>query len=650
MVSACEPGAKPSVAAPPVESGLAFVTDGTAGGTIILADEANDSISDAAEIFARTVREATGASLPIIPESEAGTLLADHPRLYLGPTAAARAEGLDVSQLPLETYRILAKGNAVFVVGNDESESDTKTVSRPTLWALNEVLEKQLGVRWLWPGDLGTYIPKKSDFVIPSFDVTYQPSLLIRSLRLNISKNRRLAAAEAQRDGRLKQEALLWAENHQAGQRGDIKFGHAFGHWWDRYSKDHPDYFAELPDGVAAPFPNADRVKLRLANPAVIEQIAQEYEAAGKPQYWNVCPNDGGGFDISEATRAWDIPAGQSIDDIFTARANLTARYVEFWNRLHQRLVQVNPDVVLTTYAYSAYRYPPPPQRPLTARAVLAIVDTYNAYDAWRAWSANGTELVLRPNWWHQGGDAPYLPLRKTAEYLKFAAQNGMVGLDMDSINGYWATQGINYYLAARLMTNPDLSLESVLDEYSSAFGKGAPKIKDYLAYWQIITDEYNYPLNAASEDAANVPSRYQELVRQKKVPASILNGSKYALPYLYKDEVIAPALQLLDQAEKLIGDSDELASKRVEFLRQGLRSLQATRDQIALGQKLKERPTEKIKEEFVKGSAALDTLREELSADHAIWAESIAWHENRYKVLIRPANVGHHEINLDGM
>jgi len=545
---------------------------------------------------------------------------------------------------------MLSKGNAVFVIGSDEAESDTKTVSRPTLWALNALLEKQIGVRWLWPGELGTYVPTKAGFSIPALDVTYQPSLLIRSLRLNISKNRRLAAAEAQRDGRLKQEALLWAENHQVGQRGDIKFGHAFGHWWDKYSKDHPDYFAELPGGVVAPSPSAERVKLRLSNPAVIEQIAQEYESAGKPKYWNVCPNDGGGFDISEATRAWDIPENQPIDDVFAARANLTARYVEFWNRLYQRLAQVNPDVVLTTYAYSAYRYPPPPQRPLTAKAVLAIVDTYNAYDAWREWAANGAQLVLRPNWWHQGGDAPYLPLRKTAEYLKFASQNGMIGLDMDSINGYWATQGVNYYLAARLMTNPDLSLESVLDEYASAFGKGAPKIKEYLAYWQKISDEYNYPLNAASEDAANVPSRYQELVRQKKVPASILNGSKYALPYLYKDEVIAPALQLLDQAGKLIGDSDVLALKRVDFLRQGLHSLQATRDQIAIGQKLKDLPSEKIKEEFLKGSAALDVFRDELATDHVIWAESIAWHEDRYKVLIRPANVQHHEINLDGM
>ena len=36
-----------------------------------------------------------------------------------------------------------------------------------TLLGVYEVLEDYLGVRWLWPGDLGTYVPRRNTIVIP---------------------------------------------------------------------------------------------------------------------------------------------------------------------------------------------------------------------------------------------------------------------------------------------------------------------------------------------------------------------------------------------------------------------------------------------------------------------------------------------------
>lgn len=633
-------------------SGIVLVRDGRAAAVIVLDAQSGDSMKDAVRRFAETVKRSTGASLRVVTPEEEPRIEASLARLFVGDSPLAAKEELDSRSLPPETWRVVAKDSRVFVLGAVDGpalKSNPGVTSRPTLWALNHLLETQLGVRWLWPGELGTYVPAHRDLVIPFGDTSQQPELEFRSLRLLIRKNAPFAVRDPQLDKKLKREAVEWEENHEGGSRNELFFGHNFTDWWAKYSKDHPDYFAELPEPYKQPFPEPRRVKLRLSNPAVIEQIAKEYEEAGSPHYWNVCPNDGSGFDISEATRAWDIPLNQDIQDIFSARGKLTARYVRFWNLIYERLRKINPDVTLVTYAYSCYKDTPPAECPLTARAVIQIVDRLTSFENWTGWATYAEGLFLRPNWWHQGADAPYLPLKLEHDFIRFAWKHRMRGLDMDSILGYWATQGPNYYLVARQMSRPDITLNEVLDEYTSAFGKGAPKIRKYLEYWQKLAVEYNYALNAAGSDTYT-NSRYQDLVREGKVPQSTLNGSKYALPFLYTDEVLAPGLRLLDEAETLIGQSDPEALRRVKFLRDGLESLKATREQIRLGQKLKSAPSRESLAEFTKAAESMEALRERLSADHVIWAQAMNAYEERYKILLRPSAIQPGTINLDGM
>ena len=45
-----------------------------------------------------------------------------------------------------------------------------------------EILESDLGVRWLWPGELGTYVPRRSTIVLAARDKTVKPRLVYRNL------------------------------------------------------------------------------------------------------------------------------------------------------------------------------------------------------------------------------------------------------------------------------------------------------------------------------------------------------------------------------------------------------------------------------------------------------------------------------------
>lgn len=603
---------------------LLLVHDGKPQSAIVLEQPEDSTVAETVAYFVNTVKRSTGAEIPILTPGQAELLPKETVRINILPLARVDSAPSQANFLKEESYRLTVREDSLSIqaIASSPSAPDPlRPQSNPLRWAFNSILEESLGVRWLWPGELGTYVPKHSDLAVATKEVVYQPRLLIRSLRLSLRGYRHEAR------GQLVREAIQWAENHQAGIRGEIPMGHAFIHWWERYGATHPDYFAQAPKGIDQPFLGPHYVKLRLANPAVIDQIEQEYRAAGAPPYWNVSPNDRYGFDISEETRRWDIPSSSSPEKIWRGETNLTPRYVEFWNRIYERLKSINPDVKLSTYAYYSYYKPPPETRPLTAKCVIGLVHTYHAYDLWKAWAATGAELILRPNWWHLGADAPHIPNRAVHEYLKFTSQNGMIGMSMDSILGHWATQGINYYLVARMMTQPTLTMEEIMAEYLAAFGKGAPFVEKALAHFERLTEEYQYESDAGQLAA---------LAASGKIANRWAKGSHQALPILWGEEAIAPAYQLLLEAEKAIDAPDSEEAGRVQFLRKGLDHLRLKRETIVLSEKATHSPSSKNLEAFAGAMKALTKLRADITEEHVIWQKSCEGHEDGHRVFVR--------------
>ncbi len=614
-------------------------------GVIVVPDHPDPALTTLAESFCALVERSTGARLPIVAEGKEAALPPEQTRLFLGPTGKAKEAGLDPAAFKEEEYRIVPRGNALFIVGRDavriSGPERLHPASQPTRWALNRIAEEQLGVRWLWPGKLGTYVPQHADLSVPPAEVTWQPRLESRQLalawRLRTAKRLRPPsghftpeerAAILEKEAPIIQEAVDWLENHQGGERGNVTIpSHGFNHWWARYGKEHPEYFALPPEGRQPALYRPGSIKLRISNPAVLDQIVAEYRAAGAPPYWSVAPNDAAGYDTSPETLAWDLPQGLSVLDIWDGKANLTPRFVLFWNLIYERLKEINPEVTLTTLAYSAHREPPPPERPLKARVKLAIVPGYrdDAYALWKGWAEAISEggIRLRPNWWWQGANAPHLPLREISDYIHFALKHRMDSIRMDSINGNWGTKGASYYLVARLIIRPDLSLDEVLAEYTSAFGPAALKIREYLDYWQKVT-------TAQDEWTSDVPEvrDYLTRVRSGEIKNLMVSSSNAAktLPDLYPDAVLAPAQALLEEAAALTLNGDPEAALRVRFLQDGLAEVRLTRDVIALARRAEDPATadSESRAAYRAKVQELDGLRKRLGPQHVIWTGSV--------------------------
>lgn len=639
--------------------GFELVQDGKANAVVVIPDNAKPEIQEAVESFVEVVRKSTSAQIRIVKESEVSD--SDENRLYVGDTKRAASEGISSKQLEEEAFRIVAREREVFVVGRDVIFDASPTRLNPnstaTRWALNDILDRHVGVRWLWPGELGTHIPTKNTIVIPLMDVTGQPTLIQRKQRVSLQRPENAEwpiVLTAKQMEKLSKEAVEWLENNQMGERRPkLRYGHAFRDWWDKYSADHPDYFAQSPPGAKQP--RSQRMKLRLANPEVIEQIAKEYTERGAPDYYNICPNDGFGFDVSEETRAWDIPADQDIQAIWSSEANLTARYVKFWNLVYERLSKINPKVTLLSYAYSAYRFPPPPERPLQAKMILGLVDSYTNFDSWKAWADTGSKLILRPNWWFIGMNAPHIPLAQVDKYLRFCLENNMIAADFDSNMGFWATQGLNYYLTARVFARPDLSKEDIIHEYASAFGAGAPKIEEYIAFWEDLTlrAAYSVPLggDVAKEDA----SLFQQIVRKHGISPNAMIGSFEIMPYLYTDEVLEKAGGFLDEAERLAGGGDSAQiQQRINFLRGGLAELKAVRDIMETILKLRQQGKasdagQNADKQLRMQRENLYRLRQELTPTHAVWGEMGYALENKYHIPTFTTDTNKEPLDLRG-
>lgn len=588
-----------------------LVRDGHARSVII---RQSDSVGkEAIEEFHNQVKKATGVSLPIMDanELESYKLPIGYTRVLIGPGALTDSLGIRGSDLEKEAYRIVKQGQDLAMLGAN---------NMTTLYAVSYFLDKYMGVRYLWPGETGTYTPEKSTIKVPDVDVVQRPALDRRRLRASNS------SAEVQ----------SWLGMHMMGSRSEYSFGHAFTTWYGKYGKDHPEYFAQPPKGKVQEIP--EYIKLDISNETVDEAIIEEWKAAGKPDNWNVSPNDGSsGYCVSPGCLAMDDRPNQSIDLIWSGKANLTTRYVKFWNRLLDKMRAIQPNVTLTTYAYDSYKEPPEAGGvKLRDGMIIGIVDTFQAYEQWRGWYKTGAKLFLRPNWWISGAVAPNLMLHATGNFFKFAQANGMSGFDFDSIMGHWGTQGINYYLIARLSVRPELSVDDVIAEYTSAFGKAEPAIKDYIQYWEKLSVETAYNVDAGNVVSINPQGRFETVVRQNNLPSSPLSSGWYTLPYLYPNEVLDQAKSILSRAEQLAsGHADTIS--RIALLRDGLRHVELTRDVVRYGYE-KTRPQGATLEQFTRMSAELDHFRREIAKRHVIWYDALVAEEARRDIPTVPA------------
>ncbi len=555
---------------------LTLVEEGRGKCAIVLGNEATRAASEAAKDMQYHLREMSGAEIPVV--SEANT--PEGVRILVGDSALTAALGLNSDDFDLEQTLVKVEGDNLIVIGDDAKPGGGEL--RGSLWATCTFLEEALGVRWLWPGELGTVIPRRATVTIPSdLEIRCTPPLLKRRIR-NIQWNERvqrgldkLGFIKEQFDA-VHNEGAAWFNRHRIGGSFRGGYGHAYGKYWETYGADHPEWFALQPDGTRDQSKSPGRARLCVSNQELIEQIArnkiEELKANPDVDCVSISPNDGGAltFCTCESCEAWDHPDGETIEYWWPDTENrrmehvsLSDRYVKFYSAIARLVAQECPDRYLGAYAYSAYRTVPV-EAELEPNIIIGFVGlnytNREAHDMdmerWNGWAEKSSRIFWRPNLLSGGMGFPVNFARRLATDLAMLADTGLTVTDFDCCYQHWALKGLTYYVLAEMLWAPEADPDAIIEEYCQAgWGPAAGEVRQYFDALERLTDE--------------IYESSEYLGRKKST--DVLAG-------FYTDEFLAECQGYLDGArERAAGDDTILA--RIDFLQTAIDYARANRD-----------------------------------------------------------------------
>ncbi|MEQ8785761.1 MAG: DUF4838 domain-containing protein [Pirellulaceae bacterium] len=556
---------------------LVLVEKGVSRAPIIVFDDAPPLTRQAAAELADYIEKISGAR-PEVIEGEPKAV----PRhaIWVGfqPKLKTLFPDIDFDFGHPEEILIAVNQHHVVIAGRDRWDPrrlvvegiDEKIVGRQqeygTVNAVYTFLQDQLGVRWLWPGELGEDVVSQETIALSPMVHRHHPQIRARGGAFNFSTLGNRGYGRSHDWSRL--------QRLQLGSL-DIGGGHGFGDWWERFHETHPEYFALQPDGTRSGHPSPRNAKLCQSNPAVwkqwLEEVERQLERDANKTVFNGSPNDGwsSGHCVCENCRAWDHPKGEPrLFHWHKHREEMPAlsdRHVTFANHLGRLLKERYPDkdyyVMMLSYGHS--RPAPIEARPAENVIMVSVANFYGRRDlvdrgsTWgtthrrqfEAWGEAARHVMWRPNTgspagWQQG--LPDLTMAQTAEDLKFVTDNHCMGIYIDAVWEHWATQGPQYYLMAQLVWNPQQDPDEILDDYyQRAFGPAAEHVEAYFALLEKARGEY---------------------VKEQGYEASV-----FELRRLYTDDLLKQAEERLRRAEKSVESAPTKYRRRVQFIRAGL-------------------------------------------------------------------------------
>jgi hypothetical protein len=517
----------------------------------------------AAQELVHYIQETSGARLPITATSAP----AGNARILLGAESCPPEVRKELQDVPSDGYVIRSlPGNALALAGSGKDG---------TAFAVYAFLEKTTGIRWLWPGALGEYIPKNNSLRVGLISIREQPSFVWRNLGPGGALWGSMDKWTAERKSGVSEEhqriERVWEKQNRFG--GALIYGgHAMGEILSpaKYGATHPEYFA-LVNGKREweHFDGKHGTQPCTTNPDVI-RIVTDYARHffdQHPDYeaFAISLNDGGGF--CECDRCRRLDSGRvevSADDPEGGKKIvITDRVVTFANRIAAAVAKTHPGKKLIVFAYGPYRQPP-------ARVQIApnliIQYTFHASNNWNpaaearqyketgAWSGLARQLgiyeyFIQGNW----PDLPRLMPEPIERSVRQLYEQGYRYYQTQAGDGY-AINGLNYYILARLLWSPSVDVRSIQRDYvEKGFGRAAPAVTRYFKRW---------------EDAWRAREG-----RPVGMDAATLTQYRHVAE-TYPKELRQAARRDLDEAA---GTAQSMDRARVEFLRKGLQYVELT-------------------------------------------------------------------------
>ena len=465
-----------------------LVADGRASATIVLPEKPDPLEKHAAAELQKYAKAITGVTIPIVGEPQ-------KPRgfgLWLGQTSTARSAGFTLSEEKLgrDGYAARADEKGLVLAGR---------CPLGTLFGVYDLVEREFGVRWCEPDELGEVVPKADTLSIGTFRREFQPSFRYRWVHSN--------------DWSLKQRMNCYVkvDGKSVGVNWKWHF-HTFAILIppEKYSKIHPEWFALL-NGKRRTFDErpSHGAQPCTSNPEVVDKLVEgllkTLDADPTIEIITLSPNDGGGFCECEKCKALDGP-----DRGWFAR--YSNRLAVLNNQVAKGVAQRYPDVKIKVGAYAMYarlpsieNYRPEPNllfqlchiyfchsHPVTSgkcRAEKTYKPSHNFLpnqeftEILKRWRKL-TENLFIYEYYALGGwsktEMLWPMVHAMRHDIPWYRDMGAKGFYTQI--GPWKRAPLNYYVAAKLAWNADLDVDWLIDDFCRKFFEGAAEpMRAYL-------------------------------------------------------------------------------------------------------------------------------------------------------------------------
>jgi hypothetical protein len=425
------------------------------------------SSKELAELISQYFLESSGSK----PKTtKAANIETDRIILHIGSTQYVKVLKLDMTEYDEGEFSILFPDEKNIVIAGKYQHGIE--------WGAYEFLERFLGVKWLFAGELGKHVPQHKNLKVDCMEVREKPAYLSRTLSFN---NKR-------------KELKEWTRNSRLRRR--IKFHHNLGVLFNPrvYLKKHPEFY---------PIHNGARLKptsLIGWQPCfsakgivdfAVTKISQHFNKYPETKTYSLGINDNSGFCECEECRKKDGSKKNYCD-----RDDRSNSYYEFCNEVVEEIIKKYPDKKFGLLAYEGVAAPPDSGKlhsalvPFTTYDRMKWVDKNireKGHKVTSLWEKNTVDVGWYDYIYGSYYSVPRVYFNQMAEYLRYGTKNSVSHYYGEAYISDNYKEGPKFYLTMKLLWNPDLNVDKALTEWYQAFAgpKAAPYVKKYFAYWE---------------------------------------------------------------------------------------------------------------------------------------------------------------------
>lgn len=460
---------------------VTLVRDGEPRAAIVIPDEPLASERFAAEELQTYLERMSGARLEIRPESHRSAGAA----ITVGATSDVPDHLMDELAVEECVIRTVSPRHLMIVGGREPPIVDSKGKSwvrdRGTLYGVYELLH-MLGVRWYDPSPVGEVVPRAKTITVGPLDYRHKPAFSIRSGYGGIWAVRNRYSGN------------VWGPDEWGGIHYEW-----LAHMYQYVVPPHA-YFERKPEWFALiGRERTPKGQLCISNPEVVDRFVEwavgTYRANPQLEVLGIEANDGHGWCECGDCRAMDDPRLLTPYN----QVSMSPRVVKFNMQVARRVAELNPNAILGWYIYSDHTEVPRGLQRLPGNLHGRICTYASSYSDYSEPIETGTspqntrlrevfegyrrllEHISTYEYWSGYVWFGPIPIRKAiAANIRYYHRLGVEGCYQLGPR-HWGSQGVNYWMAGRLLWDVTEDEDELLDDYCRGmYGPAAEHMKRY--------------------------------------------------------------------------------------------------------------------------------------------------------------------------